>query len=103
MTSACPVWEIETETHQLKLQRMHNKILRATGDLPRGASVRDMHAAFHIPHVYDYITELCRQPARVIHNSENDNVRNIGQGEARHRNYKRLKLDGGYVYGRLSD
>jgi hypothetical protein len=37
--------------------------------------------------------------AEVIQNHENENVRYIGQGEARYRKYKRLKLGGGYVYG----
>jgi hypothetical protein len=36
-------------------------------------------------------------------NHENANVRNIGQGEARHRKYKRLKLGGGQAYDRSSD
>jgi DnaJ-class molecular chaperone len=31
-------------------------------------------------------------------NHENPYVRNIGQGEARHRKYKRLKLGGGQAY-----
>jgi hypothetical protein len=31
-------------------------------------------------------------------NHENENVRFIGQGEAPHRKYKRLKLGGGHVY-----
>jgi hypothetical protein len=35
--------------------------------------------------------------------SEDENVRNIGQGEARHRKYKRLKLGGGQAYDRSSD
>jgi hypothetical protein len=48
---------------------------------------------------YDYITKLCRQQAEVIQNHDNENVRYIGQGEARHRKYKRLKLGGGHVYG----
>jgi hypothetical protein len=34
----------------------------------------------------------------IIQNQDNENVRNIGQGEARHRKYKRLKLGGGHVY-----
>jgi hypothetical protein len=38
------------------------------------------------------MTKLSRQQAEVIQNHENANVRNIGQGEARHRKYKRLKL-----------
>jgi hypothetical protein len=33
----------------------------------------------------------------------NPNVRNIGQGEAQHRKYKRLKLGGGQAYDRSSD
>jgi hypothetical protein len=57
-----------------------------------------MHEAFQIPHVYDYITKSCRQQAEVIQNHENENVLYIGQGEARHRKYKRLKLGGGHVY-----
>jgi hypothetical protein len=54
--------------------------------------------AFHVPYVYDYITELCRSQAEIIHNHENENVRNIGQGETPHRKYRRLKLGGGHLY-----
>jgi hypothetical protein len=52
--------------------------------------------------IYDYITKLCKQQAEVIQNHENANVRKIGQGEARHRKYKKLRFDGGQVYDRLS-
>jgi hypothetical protein len=41
--------------------------------------------AFNIPYIYDYITKLCMQQAEIIQNHENPNVRNIGQGKARHR------------------
>jgi hypothetical protein len=51
--------------------------------------------AFKLPFIYDYITKLCRQQAKVIQNHENAEVRNIGQGELRHRKYKRLKFGGG--------
>jgi hypothetical protein len=44
-----------------------------------------MHTAFNLPYVYDYITKLCRKQAEVIRNHENEHVRDIGQGEARHR------------------
>jgi uncharacterized protein YbcV (DUF1398 family) len=54
--------------------------------------VRELHVAFKIPYVYDCITKLCRTQAEVILNHANPNVRGIGQEEARHRNYKRLKL-----------
>jgi hypothetical protein len=38
------------------------------------------------------------QQAKVIQNHDNENVRYIGQGEARHKKYKKLKLGGGHVY-----
>jgi hypothetical protein len=95
MTYACPAWEFAAE---LKLQRLQNKVLRTIGNFPRLTSVRDMHVAFQIPYIYYYITKSCRQQAEVIQNHENENVRCIGQGEAPHRKYKRLKLCGGHVY-----
>jgi hypothetical protein len=49
------------------------------------------------------MTKLSRQQAEVIQNYENANVRNIGQGEARHRKYKRLKLGDGQAYDRSND
>jgi hypothetical protein len=58
--------------------------------------------AFEILFVYNYITKLCRQQAEVIQNHVNENVRNIGQGEAHHRKYKRLKLGSGQAYDRSS-
>jgi hypothetical protein len=54
--------------------------------------------AFKIPFVYNYIAKLCRQQTKVIKNHDNKKVRNIGQGEANHRKYKRLKLGGGQAY-----
>jgi hypothetical protein len=53
--------------------------------------------------VYDYKTKLCRQQTKVILNHNNENIRNIGQGESRHRKYKRLKLGGSQIYDRSSD
>jgi hypothetical protein len=49
------------------------------------------------------ITKLCRQQAEAIQNNENEHVRSIGQGESRHRKYKRLKLGGGQTYDRSTD
>jgi hypothetical protein len=98
MTYACPAGEFAAESRLLKLQRLQNKVLRTIGSFPRLTSVRDMHVAFQIPYVYDYITKSCRQQAEVVQNHENENVRYIGQGEARRRKYKRLKLGGGHVY-----
>jgi hypothetical protein len=50
-----------------------------------------------------YVTKLCRKKAEVIKDHENEQVRSIGQGEARHRKYKRLKLGDGQAYDRSSD
>jgi hypothetical protein len=82
MTYACPAWEFAAETHLLKFQRLQNNVLRTTGKLQRSTPVRDFHIAFQ--------------------DHENENVRYIGQGEVRHRKYKRLKLGGGHVYDRSS-
>jgi hypothetical protein len=86
----------------MKLQRLQNQVLRTIGIFPRSTPVRDLHMAFEIPFVYDYITKLCRQQAEVIRNHDNEKVRNIGLGEANHRKYKRLKLGGGQAYDRSS-
>jgi hypothetical protein len=86
----------------MKLQRLQNRVLRAIGNLDRNTPVRDLHLAFRSPYVYDYITKLCRRQAEVILNHENPNVRAIGQGEPRHRKYKRLKLGSRQAYDRSS-
>jgi hypothetical protein len=49
------------------------------------------------------ITKLCRKQAKIIQNHGNANVCNIGQGQPRHRKFKRLKLGGGQAYHRSSD
>jgi hypothetical protein len=43
------------------------------------------------------------QQAEVMQNHENANVRNIGQGDAWQRKYKRPKLGGGEAYDRSND
>jgi hypothetical protein len=84
---------------------MQNKVLRDIGNFPRctRTPVRDWHTIFNLPNVNDYITNLCRQQAEVIRNHENGHVRGIGQGQARHRKYTRLKLFGGRTYDRSSE
>jgi hypothetical protein len=87
----------------MKLQRLQNKVLRTIGNFPRRTPVRDLQIAFKISYVYDYIIKLCMQQAEAIQNHDSENARNAGQGEARHRKYKRLKLGGGQAYDRSSD
>jgi hypothetical protein len=91
------------DAHLLKLQRLQNRVIRAIGNLDRRTLVREMHVAFKIPYVYDHITKLCRTQAEVILNHLNPNVLGIGQGEAMHRKYKRLKLGGGQACDRSAD
>jgi hypothetical protein len=62
----------------MKLQRLQTKVLRTIGNFPRRTPVRDVHMAFHLPYVYDYMKKLCRQQAEVIQNHDNENVHNIG-------------------------
>jgi hypothetical protein len=82
------------ESHYYGYGRAINKEVTSNelGHFPRRTSVRELHVAFEIPYVYDFIPKLCRQQAEVIQNHVNPNVRNIGQGEAQHRKYKRLNL-----------
>jgi hypothetical protein len=103
MTYASPAWEFAAASHLIKLQRLQNRVLRTNGNFPRRTQVREMHMAFKIPYAYDYITKLCRQQAEVIQNHDNENVRNIGKGETRHRKHKRLKVGGGHAYDHSSD
>jgi hypothetical protein len=99
----CPAWEFAADTHLMKLQCLQNKVLRTIGKFPRNTQIRDMHISFQIPYVYDIITELCKQEAKIIQHHESVHVSNIGQGEARHSKYKRLKLGGVQAYDCLSD
>jgi hypothetical protein len=103
MTYACPAWKFAADILLLKLQRLQNKVRRAIGNFPRRTPVRDLHEASKILCVYDFITKLYRQQAEVTENYHNPNICSIGQGEAQHKKYKRLKLGGGEVYGRSSD
>jgi hypothetical protein len=69
-------------------------------NLTRRTPTSDLHMAFEIPYLYDFVTRICREQAAVILNHENVNFRNIGQGEVQHIKYKRLKLGGGQAYDR---
>jgi hypothetical protein len=77
-----------------KLQRLQNRVLRAISNLDRRTPVRDLHLAFKIPYVYDYIDKLSRRQAEARLNHQNPSVHAIGQGEARHRKHNRFKLGG---------
>jgi hypothetical protein len=85
------------------LQLLQNAVFRAVANLDGFTPVRDLHVVFRITYVYEFIIKLCRTQAEVILNHVNPKVRGIGQGEARHRKYKRLKLGGSQTYDRSAD
>jgi hypothetical protein len=91
---------IAADTYILKLRRLQNNVLHITGNYPRCILVCNLHPTFNLPNVYNYITKLCRKQAEVIQNHKNEYVCSIGQGEARHKKYKSLKLGGGQAYDR---
>jgi hypothetical protein len=89
-TYTYPTWKYATKDHLLILRRLQNRVLRTIGNLDRCTPVREFHVAFKIANVCDYVTKLCEtQPEEVLHHV-NQNVHEIGQGEARHRKYKGL-------------
>jgi hypothetical protein len=55
-------WELAAETYLLKLQLMQTRFCAPSEITP----VRDLHTAFNLPYVYDYIIKLCRQKAEVM-------------------------------------
>jgi hypothetical protein len=85
------------DSYLLILQRLQNKVIRTTGNLPKRTPNRDLNVAFKISYIYDFVTKQCRQQA-VIQSHKNVNVRNIGQSEAQNRKYKILKLGGGQAH-----
>jgi hypothetical protein len=100
LTYARSAWEFVVDSYHSKLQRLQNKVLRTTGNLPRRTLTWDLHMAFWIPYIHDFVIKLCRQQVTVTLNQENVNIRNTSQSEGRHRKYKRLKLGGGQAYDR---
>jgi hypothetical protein len=57
-------------------------------------TVSELHVAFTIPYVHDYITNLCRKQAEVTLYHINPYEHGTGQGEGRHRKYMSLKFGG---------
>jgi hypothetical protein len=44
-----------TDTHLIKLQGLQNRVLRTIGNFPMLTPVRELHMAFNMPYIYDYI------------------------------------------------
>jgi hypothetical protein len=81
MTYACPAWKFTPDNHQMRLQLLQNKILRTNGNFLRRTPVRDLHMAFKLPYMYDYITKLCRQEEQVIQKMEMQMFATLGKAK----------------------
>jgi hypothetical protein len=66
MTYVYPARKFSADTHLLKMQRLQNKVLHTIAKFPRGTQVRELHMAFQVPYIYDYITKMYWQQAEVI-------------------------------------
>jgi hypothetical protein len=55
ITYVYPAWELAADTYLLKLQHLQNKVLCTNGNFPRCTPVCNLHTAFNLPYVYDYI------------------------------------------------
>jgi hypothetical protein len=78
MTYTCSVSEFAVDTSLLKLQRLQKYVVRIIGKFQRCTLIRELHVAFKIPNVYNFITKLCRQKTEDTQSHENSNFRNIG-------------------------
>jgi hypothetical protein len=58
MTYICPAWKSAADTHLIKLQRLQNKVLRTTGNIPGHTPVREKQMASQLPYVYDCMTKV---------------------------------------------
>jgi len=99
-TCACHAWEFAADSYLSKLQHLQNRVLHTIGNLPRCTLTCNLHVMFKIVYLHDFVTKLCRWQATVILNHGNVNICNIGQGEAQHRKYERLRLDDGQANDR---
>jgi hypothetical protein len=82
MTYACSTWEYVADAYLLKCLCLQNRVLYTTANLDRCTPVRELHMAFKIYYVCDFITKFCRTQAEVILNHVNPTVRGIEHGEA---------------------
>jgi hypothetical protein len=71
------------------------KVIRTICILPRRTSTGNLDVTFKISYIYDFAKTM---QAAVIQKHENLNIRNTGQNEEQHRNYKMLKVGGGQAY-----
>jgi hypothetical protein len=57
MTYICPALKYAADTYLMNLQCLQYKVARITGKFPRSTPICEMHTAFQIPYVYDFVTK----------------------------------------------
>jgi hypothetical protein len=88
LTYACPAWELAADTYLLKLQRLQNKVLRPIGNFPKVHTGPRFAHSFQRSVCISLHNKIVHATSRSHANHENEHVRGIGHGEARHRKYK---------------
>jgi hypothetical protein len=63
----------------------------------------NLHVAFKVPYIYDFITKSCKQQAEVTQNHHNPSARVAGQGKHQQRKHKSFKFEGGQEYYCIRD
>jgi hypothetical protein len=76
---ACLSWELAADIF-LKISVPVKQGSQPYWEFPWYTLIHNLHMAFNLPYVLNYITKLCRQQAEVIQNHENEHVCSIGQG-----------------------
>jgi hypothetical protein len=57
MAHAYTAREFAADSYLLKLQRLRNKVLHTAGNLPQLTPTYDLHVAFKIPYMYDFVVK----------------------------------------------
>jgi hypothetical protein len=64
MTYPCPTWEFAADTDVLKLQHLQNKVLRTIGEFSKCTLVYELHMAFQVPYIEDYMKKTVTATSR---------------------------------------
>jgi hypothetical protein len=77
MAYTCARWKYATDVHLLKLQTPGEESSMRYWKPRQTHSGSELHLAFKIPYMYNYIIKLCRTQAEVIINHQNPIVHGV--------------------------
>jgi hypothetical protein len=102
MTYAFPAWEFAEDTHVLKLQCLYNKVCCMIGKFSKCTPIHELHMAFQVPYIYDYITKCAGNKCRSYKIMKMQMF--VTSLEVKpDRKYKRLKLGSDQAYDHSSE